>query len=252
MIDKDMNLFKLIRSLPACASYNMELDERIFTRYLTDGIPVLRVYRWKSPSFTYGVSQHPENEINIKRCASEDIEVVKRITGGGVLFHHDEITYSFVCSKDDVGEPQGVFVSYRRICAFLIRFYESLGLKASFAIESKNFKDKCSPHGLCSASYEKYDIVINGRKIGGNAQKRSRQVIFQHGAIPCSIDWGLIRRYLRSLPEDISEGVTALSQELDFVPEKDILEQKLIDAFSSEFGVRFIEEKEFLYEARMA
>lgn len=246
-----MKSFRLIRSLPASASYNMELDEKIFTRYLKDGIPALRVYRWQRPSFTYGVSQHPENEIDVTRCASENIGVAKRITGGGVLFHDDEITYSFVCSKDDLGEPQGVFVSYRRICAFLIRFYGSLGLKAAFAVQSKDFKNKCAPHGLCGASYEKYDIVINGRKIGGNAQKRRRQAVFQHGAIPCTVDWGFVRRYLRSLPENISSSVTTLSEELSFIPDKSILEQKLINAFGSEFGACFTEE-ESLYETSVA
>ena len=230
----------------------MALDERIFSRYLEDDIPVFRVYRWKSPSFTYGVSQHPESEIDFKQCISSGVEVIKRITGGGIIFHDDEITYSFVCGKHDVGEPEGVFVSYRQICVFLIRFYESLGLKATFALESAGFQDRCAAHELCSASYEKYDILINGRKIGGNAQKRKRHVIFQHGSIPCSINWGFMRRYLKALPEDISSEVTTLSEELASAPDKNILEQKLIDAFGSVFGVRFTEEKELLYEASMA
>ncbi len=221
----------------------MALDEKILSRYLEDGIPVLRIYQWQRPSFTYGISQYPESEIDFKRCLSDGVEVVKRMTGGGVLFHYDEITYSFVCSKEDVGEPKGVFVSYKQICAFLIRFYESLGLKASFALESEVFLDRCAPHELCGASYEKYDIVINGKKIGGNAQKRKRQVIFQHGAIPCSIDWGFLRRYLRFLPEDISLKVTTLSEQLVSVPDKSILEQKIIDAFGSVFDACFIEEK---------
>jgi len=229
----------------------MAADERIFTRYLKDGIPVFRVYRWQSPCFSYGISQHPEIEIDFERCLSDGVDVVKRITGGGILFHHDEITYSFVCGKQDVEEPQGAFVSYREICAFLIRFYEYLGLEASFAFELERFQDRCAPHEFCSASHEKYDIVINGKKIGGNAQRRKRQVIFQHGSIPCSINWDFVRRYIRFLPEDISSKVTTLSEELALVPDKDILEQKLASVFSSVFGVRFIEEKELLYETSM-
>jgi lipoyl(octanoyl) transferase len=244
-----MKTFRLIRSLPASAVYNMALDEEILTRYLEDGIPVLRVYRWQSPSFTYGVSQRPEGEIDLARCLSDGVEVVKRMTGGGVLFHNDEITYSFACSKEDVKEPQGVFVSYRQICAFLIRFYESLGLKAAFALDAQGFQNRCAPHKLCSASHEKYDIVINGKKIGGNAQKRKRQAIFQHGSISCSIDWNLLRLYLKGLPQDISSGVTTLCQELTSVPEKNILEEKLIDAFGSVFEARF---QELSYETSMA
>ena len=242
----------MIRSSPEPAVYNMALDEKIFNRYLKDGIPVLRLYRWKSPAFTYGVTQHPENEIDFKRCLSDKVEVVKRITGGGILFHNDEITYSFVCSKQDIGEPPEILVSYKQICAFLIRFYASLGLCPSFALESEGFQKRCEPNELCSASYEKYDILVRGRKIGGNAQKRKRTVIFQHGSIPCSIDWSLPQRYLKSLPEDISLSVTSLSEELAQVPDKDILEEKLIAVFGDTFGVSFNEEKEFIDEACLA
>jgi len=219
----------------------MELDEKIFNQYLNDGIGVFRIYSWERPSFTYGFSQDPKDEIDLARCQRDGLQVVKRITGGGILFHHDEITYSFVCSKSDIGEPQGVFVAYRNICKFLMRFYKSLGLTPVFALETKGFKDKSVAHQLCSASYEKYDIVIGGKKIGGNAQKRRRQVIFQHGVIPCSIDWDFVSRYLKFLPPDISKYVTTLSQELKVVPEKDILEEKLIEVFSSTFAVNFYE-----------
>jgi lipoate-protein ligase A len=174
------------------------------------------------------------------------------MTGGGTLFHNDEITYSFVCSKSDVGEPEGVFVSYRQICAFLIRFYESLGLKAVFALESQGFKDMSATHPLCSASHEKFDIAINGKKIGGNAQKRKRRAIFQHGSIPCSIDWKLMSGYVKSIPLDISKYCTCLGQELTACPDRDFLGSKLIEAFSETFGVDFKVEKELIYEACLA
>jgi len=247
-----MKRFRLIRSRPGSAAYNMALDEKIFHQYITDGVPVFRIYGWDAPSFTYGLSQSPESGIDMARCGADGIQIAKRMTGGGLLFHNDEITYSLVCDKTDIGEPDNVFVSYRKICAFLISFYRSLGLKASFALEAEDFKDRCAPHELCSASREKYDIIINGKKIGGNAQKRKRRVVFQHGSIPLSIDWKFMRRYVKSLPSDISSGVTTLAEELKDLPGKDILEQKLIDAAAKKFGAHFIEERACLYEAAMA
>lgn len=240
-----MKSFKLIRSCAASADYNMALDEKILTQYLDDGIGLFRTYRWQGPSFTYGFHQDPRSQIDLARCASDGIQVAKRITGGGILFHHDEITYSFVCNKADVGEPEGMFVSYREICAFLMRFYKSLNLNPMFALQEKNFRNRSVVHQLCCASNEKYDIVIDSRKIGGNAQKRKRHVGFQHGSIPCSINWGFVRRYLKYVPSDIAEHVTNLANELKVVPEKDILEEKLIEAFECCFNVRF-------YETRLA
>ncbi len=247
-----MKLFRLIRSGAMDALSNMALDEKIFKTYLLDGVGILRLYRWKRPSFTYGFSQQPQDQIDLAACAGDAVGVAKRITGGGVLFHDDEITYSFVCSKTDIAEPQGVFVDYRNICRFLIRFYQSLGLGAGFALESLDFNDRSGAHELCSAAYEKYDIVIGGNKIGGNAQKRNRQAIFQHGAIPCSINWDFARKYLKNFPGYLPAYVTTLGDELRDLPDKDILEQKLIDAFSQTFEIKFNETEEFSYEASLA
>lgn len=241
-----MKTFKLMRSPPRSAAYNMALDSKIFSRYLEDGIPVLRLYSWEAPSLTYGIHQQPENEIDITRCSCDGVQLAQRITGGGILFHDDEITYSLACGKADIGEDEKVFVDYRKICAFLIYFYQSLGLKPSFALEAKDFKNKCAPHELCCASREKYDIVISGKKIGGNAQKRKRDAIFQHGSIPLSIDWDFLRRYVKNLPTNISSEATALTQELISMPSRQVLEQKLIDAFAHTFNVNFIKEKDSL------
>ncbi|MFH0918291.1 MAG: lipoate--protein ligase family protein [Candidatus Omnitrophota bacterium] len=246
-----MKSFRLIRSGALSAMSNMALDEKIFKRYLEDGIGVLRLYRWSQPAFTYGFSQHPQNQLDLGACAVDGVEVAKRITGGGILFHDDEITYSFVASKSDVAEPQGVFVDYRNICRFLVRFYEFLGLTAVFALSQAGFKDRCAPHELCSGAHEKYDLVIAGKKIGGNAQKRNRQAIFQHGSIPCRINWNAARKYLKFFPDHLPASITTLAQELKIVPEKCILEQKLIQAFSSTFKVEFTEENQVLDEASL-
>lgn len=230
----------------------MWLDEKMFLRYLEDGVPTLRVYRWDRPSFTYGVSQEPEDGLDMECCSSDGVEAAKRMTGGGILFHDDEITYSFVCSREDIREPKEYFVSYKEICAFLIRFYGSLGLKPSFALDEPAFKDRSMPHRICGASYEKYDIVVNGRKIGGNAQKRNRRAVFQHGSIPCAIDWDLARRYIKPFPENMPLGITTLSDELPELPGKDILENRLIEAFGIEFGVCFAEDNRSSYETFVA
>ena len=66
-----MEKFRLIRSKSASASYNMWLDREIFERYYQDNVPVLRVYRWEKPSFTYGVSGQPAEELDLPGCISD-------------------------------------------------------------------------------------------------------------------------------------------------------------------------------------
>jgi len=235
-----MKNFKLIRSAASNAIDNMAQDENIYNQYLVDKVGVFRVYRWQGPSFTYGFSQEPQCQINLAKCRADGIGIAKRITGGGVLFHNDEIAYSFVGHKSEVEQLPGELVGYRNICKFLIRFYELLGLNPKFAIDAKNFSQRSEPSEFCSLANEKYDIVVGEKKIGGNAQKRKKEIIFQHGSIPCSVDWNFVSRYVSFLPNDIAGYVTTLSDELSLVPQKNILEEKLIEAFADTFGISFI------------
>jgi len=94
--------------------------------------------------------------------------------------------------------------------------------------------------------------VIRDKKIGGNAQKRSRRAIFQHGSIPISADWALARKYLPSLPEETAQITTSLSEELTHVPDRQALERALVSAFAQAFRADPVEEKQELYETALA
>lgn len=237
-----MKRFRLIRTPAAGASFNMALDEVILSSLLSDGIATLRTYQWENPSFSIGISQDPRDTLDLKRCQADGVAFVRRMTGGGILFHDDEVTYSFACMKEAVGEPRDVLVSYRDICGFLILFYRKLGLCASFACQGNDFARKSAPHDLCSASFEKYDLLINAKKIGGNAQKRARNAIFQHGSIPVSIDWDRAGRYIPGRCPELDDEVTTLVKELSKIPGRSFLEETLISSFAEYFDVRFFEE----------
>ena len=75
---KIMKTFRLIRSKPNSATYNMALDEKIFLRFIEDGIPVLRIYSWEAPSITIGISQEAEGEIDLKQCQADGASSARR------------------------------------------------------------------------------------------------------------------------------------------------------------------------------
>lgn len=237
-----MKVFRLIRTPEASAAWNMAVDEALLRGVLEKALPVFRLYRWSSPAFTFGVSQNIKEGINFESCLKDGIALVRRITGGGILYHFDEVTYSLVCSKEDAEGNFGLPVSYRYFCSFLMRFYESFGLKPSFAFTNNNFAEKSLHSDICCASHEKYDILVDSRKIGGNAQKRTKEVILQHGSIPINIDWSNHKKYLTGFCQDLVNDVTTLKDELNFTPEKNEIENKLIQAFKEAFKVDLIEQ----------
>lgn len=172
----EINKFELIVDTEyLSAKENMDIDKELFFNFKKDDKTILRIYNWED-SFTYGVSQKLE-ELDFEYGKSS----AKRITGGGILLHGNDISYCIITPSKTL-KSVSVKKSYELLCGFILEFYRSLGLKPAFA---KDLEDiKLSKSSFCQVGFEPYDIIIEGKKIGGNAQKRSRDKILQHGSIP--------------------------------------------------------------------
>ncbi len=157
------------------AQKNMSIDKELFLNFQKDDKSILRLYSWED-SFTYGVSQKLE-ELDFEYGKSS----AKRITGGGILLHGNDISYCIITSAKTF-KSISVKKSYEFLCGFILEFYKSLGLNPAFAKDIEHIKLCKSP--FCQVGFEPYDIIIHGKKIGGNAQKRSKDKILQHGSIP--------------------------------------------------------------------
>jgi lipoate-protein ligase A len=207
-----MNDWRVIVSGPADPVNNMAVDEALFAEYELRRQPVLRLYGWNPAGISIGVNQREDDAVYVECCRESGVPVVKRVTGGNAIFHDDELTYCVVCSVEDIGRPQGIKESYRRLCSPIVAFYESLGLRACFSRDDPRYLDFRRKSAFCFAAWEEYDILVNGRKIGGNAQKRRRDVILQHGSIPLSLDFDRIRFFCRGVPDNAEGSITSLNE----------------------------------------
>jgi lipoyl(octanoyl) transferase len=182
----DHNIWRLIDTGPLPGADNMAIDEALLSCFDPGkSRPILRLYGWNPPAFSYGRFQKPEEIIDLDRCRADGVRTVRRITGGGVIYHAGELTYSLVCPADFIPGARGVKEAFFHLTSFLLAFYGNLGLEACHAAEhypgSRRLGERTS---LCFAGIESCDILIKGKKIGGNAQRRLKNVIFQHGSIP--------------------------------------------------------------------
>ena len=78
---------------------NMAVDEAILRCRAANSVPnTLRFYRWKPSAVSIGRFQKLENEVNLKNCAKLGVDTVRRISGGGTVFHDSEgeVTYSVI------------------------------------------------------------------------------------------------------------------------------------------------------------
>jgi lipoate-protein ligase A len=231
--------WRLIDTGPLAGPANMAVDEALLEHFGRDpSLPVLRIYGWHPPAFSLGRYQKADEVLDLHACAEAGIPVVRRITGGGVIYHAEEITYSIVCTPAHIAEAGTVKQSFARLCRFLIETYTTLGLEAGFAVDYNTDK---APLGVrtpfCFAGKEEYDIIIGGRKIGGNAQRRTKGVIFQHGSIPLRTMASLALPFLREKVADLDQSTVSLA-ELGVAKSQDELKALLAEAFRQSMGVK--------------
>jgi lipoate-protein ligase A len=164
----------------------MAIDESLLSSFNPElSVPILRIYGWNPPSLSLGRFQQSEEVLDLKRCNSDSVSVVRRVSGGGTIYHADELTYSIVCSPDQIPSTTSVKDSFRVLTGFLINFYRTLGLNALYAIDAVCDAERLGTRtAFCFAGKEAFDILVDDKKIGGNAQRRLKNVIFQHGSIP--------------------------------------------------------------------
>jgi lipoate-protein ligase A len=173
--------YRLIHSPRQSAEENMVQDSALLAAFDKDGMPLFRLYSWEE-SVTIGASQTFASCVTLDPAleAYQD-RYAKRMTGGGILYHGHDLSYSLILP---LAMMRGLSVkeSYEQITGFLLDFYRTLGLDAYWAKDDPTVTLSHDP--FCQVGFEPYDIIIQGYKIGGNAQKRTKKAIFQHGSVP--------------------------------------------------------------------
>lgn len=148
------------------AAWNMALDEAMLhvAAESKNWVPSLRLYQWKPAAVSIGYFQSLEEEVDVGRCGELAVDVVRRLTGGGAVFHDAELTYSFITKE----YPPGIHESYDLICGALVDGLRTIGIEGKFIPIN--------------------DLIVNGKKFSGNAQTRKQKVLLQHGTILLDVD----------------------------------------------------------------
>jgi lipoate-protein ligase A len=221
----------------------MAVDEALLACFDAEqSRPLLRIYGWEPPALSLGRFQKGGEVLDRELCSRSGVAVVRRISGGGVIYHADEITYSLVCSPGNLPQASSIKGSFRLLTSFLVRFYAGLGLNPCYALDS--FPDGAGPGGrsaFCFAGRESYDILIEGRKIGGNAQRRLKKAVFQHGSIPLVNRALFGATLLATPPPGIGEATTAL-RDLGVDQDTDELQRLMARAFAESMGAAMEED----------
>jgi len=161
-------------------AYNMALDEALLENAATLGQPVLRFYGWTEPCATFGYSQ----KITQIEAATKLCPLIRRCTGGGLVPHNGDWTYSLIFPPDHEWAVLAATESYLRNHKLLQAAFEEIGVETELAKSCRRPKP-----GECFEGHELHDLLWNGKKIAGAAQRRNRHGLLIQGSVQPVGDW---------------------------------------------------------------
>ncbi len=178
---------------------NMAIDEALTRKCIDseDRPAAIRFYTWKEISCSIGYFQKIENVF--KTPNGKKIPVVRRPTGGGIVYHGNDITFSIVKRRIQSNRQEGITSFYKLVGESLLRGLERLGFTCTFylpeeeshrsAQERKPLNNRLSQQSSCSVTPAKYDIMINGSKVAGYAARKSQGAILCQGYLDVHKRW---------------------------------------------------------------
>ncbi|HWP49907.1 MAG TPA: biotin/lipoate A/B protein ligase family protein [Candidatus Limnocylindrales bacterium] len=207
--------------------------------------PTLRFYTWDHPTLSVGYSQKVSKEFDITTCQKLKYPVVRRITGGRAVLHDQEVTYSVVISQVDPLFSRGVLQAYRNLATGLLRGCRILGINAQMTPKPREKPLQSHRSPVCFSSASWYEILVEGKKLIGSAQKRFQNALLQQGSILMGFNpqrWvDILRVKSTTLLEQLVCHTTSIK---DHIPEgvsRERVISAMIRGFEQVHGITFQE-----------
>jgi lipoate-protein ligase A len=166
--------WSVLNSGPGDAAFNMALDAALLDSAPSLAHPVLRFYAWNQPAASFGYFQ--------KYADVEPMTLlrplVRRPTGGGLVPHDADWTYSVVVPPAYPWYSLTAIASYQRVHEWIRDAFSRLGIATELAANGH----KALP-GQCFAGHERFDVLWNGKKVAGAAQRRTRSGLLIQGSV---------------------------------------------------------------------
>lgn len=168
--------WKVVDTGTNSAQKNMELDVQLLESMDGASSPILHFYEWEAPSATYGYFIDPAKHLKM----GSQIALAKRPTGGGIIFHVTDFAFSLLLPASHPHFSQNTLENYAFVNGLVTRAIAPLANDSTPSLLKE--KSHPSPH-FCMANPTMYDVMINGKKVGGAAQRRTKHGYLHQGSI---------------------------------------------------------------------
>lgn len=157
---------------------NMALDELLLDGIMETGRPLVRIYGWDRPSVSIGYVQ------KFRAAPREGHAVVRRPTGGGVVFHGSDLTYTVVVPEGHLIAGFDRMESYHVFHRVVLRMLKASGRTGSLSSTEHPVPDRATMR--CFETPTRYDVMSGGKKYAGAAQRRTKDGVLHQGSISLS------------------------------------------------------------------
>jgi lipoyl(octanoyl) transferase len=216
----------------------MAIDEALFECLQPNDPPILRFYSWERPTLSLGYFQDYKRVVVESFLLHNNIDVVRRPTGGRAVLHDKEVTYAVIANLNGVFANQTLQETYQLIASALELALQRFGItQSSISLDSTAARKEV---GLpqCFVSVSKYEIASGTRKVIGSAQKRVRDRFLQHGSILLDFDARLQSGSIRNPDPEIETKIAPLNRLLGRTLPFDEVAGRFGEAFEHQFGMQ--------------
>jgi lipoate-protein ligase A len=210
----------------------MALDHALLESVQRHPRAVLRLYRWQPACLSFGRNQPARGSYDESAARALGVDIVRRPTGGMAVLHDGELTYAVIAPVDLLGGPRA---SYRAINAALVAGLQRLGVPAQLSAGGKRVAFG-SLHP-CFAEPAAGEVVADGQKLVGSAQRCEHRTLLQHGSILLDGSQEVVGR-IATVPFDLAGRATTLKALLGGAPALDALTAAIVAGFEEVTGYR--------------
>jgi lipoate-protein ligase A len=200
-----MNAWYFLDSGAGDPAFNMAVDHALLESMPRLTRPVLRFYGWSEPAASFGYFQAFAEVSRLTPLRP----LVRRPTAGGFVPHDADWTYSLAFPPTDDWYSLTATESYRRVHEWLRGAFNRLGVQTELAPCRLN-----TGAGQCFVGYQESDLLWNGRKIAGAAQRRRRDGLLVQGSVQPPPLPGLSRAEWQDAMRNVAESASGVKWEV--------------------------------------
>lgn len=177
--------WEIIESHPKSAEENMRFDAELLEKADRFSNPILHFYEWSEDSATYGYFTDPSKFLNLAQTAKLSLQLARRPTGGGIVFHIWDMAFSVLvpasCPEFSMNTLENYGFVNNAVLSAVKEFLDDRPPLELTRDDYPSLDSQCSH--FCMAKPTKYDVMWEGKKVAGAAQRKTRNGFLHQGTI---------------------------------------------------------------------